>query len=79
MDCKKIRQLVFLFADDEMEQDTLTAFKSHVRLCPDCAKEARYTRRLITVVRQRATRTSAPSSLRARILSCMPHRQTTAT
>ena len=77
MDCKKIRELVFLFADDEMEQETLVAFQSHVRICPHCAAEARYTRRLVTVVRERVIRASAPSRLRARILSTMPHRQTT--
>ena len=77
MDCKKIREMVFLFADDEMSQETLTAFETHVRFCPDCAEEARYARRLVSVVRQRTVRTSAPSALRARILSLMPHRQTT--
>jgi anti-sigma factor (TIGR02949 family) len=76
MDCRKIREeLVFLFADNEMGQELLVAFERHVSACPHCAREARYTRRLLTVVRERAVRWRAPRRLRARILARMPHRR----
>ncbi len=76
MDCKKIREeLVFLYADNEMGRELLVAFRRHVSLCPHCAREARFTRRLLTVVRERAVRWRAPRRLRAKILAGMPHRR----
>ena len=76
MDCRKIREeLVFLYADNEMGRELLVAFQRHVPLCPNCAREARFTRRLLTVVRERAVRWRAPRRLRAKILARMPHRR----
>ncbi len=76
MDCKQIKEeLVFLFADNEMGQDVLIAFRRHVSLCPQCAREAEYMRRLLTVVRQSAVRQTAPRGLRTKILAALPHRR----
>ena len=74
--CKKIHEeLVFLYADNEMGQEMLVAFKSHLARCPECAHDAEFTRKLLMVVRQRCGRTTAPNSLRERILAALPHRR----
>lgn len=76
MNCKKVlEELIFRFADDEMEQELRVEFKRHVADCPHCARQAQYTRRLLMVVRQRATRCAAPTHLRERILAALPHRR----
>lgn len=75
-DCKKIHdELVFLYVDNEMGQEMLVSFKRHLADCPECAQEAQYTRKLVMIVRQRVRRTSAPTSLRERILAGLPRRR----
>lgn len=75
-DCKKIHEeLVFLYADNEMGQETLVAFKQHLAACPECAQDTKFTQKLLLVVRQRCGRASAPNSLRERILAALPHRR----
>lgn len=76
MDCKQVREAVFLFFDNELEGDLLTPFKDHVGGCGDCAKNVDYTRKLLLIVRERTFRCTAPERLRIRILTSMPHRQT---
>lgn len=69
MNCKRVREeLIFLYDDNEMGQETLIAFQQHMVDCPECAQEVQYTRRLLTIVRQRATRCCAPSDLRQRLV-----------
>lgn len=76
MDCRKVREeLVFLYIDNEMGQELLVAFQRHVSRCPHCAQEAQYTRRLLTILRERAGRRRAPRRLRAQILARLPHRR----
>ncbi len=76
MDCKQIKEeLVFLYADNEMGQEVLIAFKRHVSVCPHCARKAEFTRRLLELVRERARRRQAPRRLRAKILAGLPHRR----
>ena len=76
MNCKRIHEeLVFRFADNEMELELQVAFKRHVADCPHCAREAQYTRRLLMIVRQKVERCSAPTHLRERILAALPHRR----
>lgn len=75
-DCKRIHEeLVFLFVDDEMGEEALLAFKRHIADCPECAEDAKYTRRLLMIVRERAGRCNAPRDLRDRILAALPHRR----
>jgi mycothiol system anti-sigma-R factor len=76
MDCKEVSQTLFLFFDNEMEEEMLTPFKDHVGRCGTCAKQVDYTRRLLLIVRVRVIRCTAPDSLRHRILTSMPHRRT---
>ena len=74
MDCKKIKEeLVFVYVDDEMGQELLIAFRSHVSKCPHCAQEVEHTEQLMTVVRK-MPRQVAPPNLRDRILSGLPPR-----
>ena len=76
MNCKKIKEeMVFLFADNEMEQEVLIAFRRHVTDCPHCAREAEYARRLLTLLRERAIRRTAPRGLRTKILASFAHRR----
>jgi len=75
MNCKKVREeLIFLFAE-EMDHDQHAEFKDHVKHCPQCAKKAEKTRFILTFVRQHTVRCEAPSHLREKILSIMPHRR----
>lgn len=74
MDCKRVSEVIFLFFDNEMDDDLLTPFRDHVSGCGDCARRIDYTRKLLFVVRQRCLRCSAPDRLRHRILGSMPHR-----
>ena len=74
MDCKEVGTVVFLFFDNEMDEDTLTPFRDHVGRCGHCAKQVDYTRRLLLIVRERTIRCTAPDSLRLRILTRLPHR-----
>jgi mycothiol system anti-sigma-R factor len=75
MDCKEVSTVVFLFFDNEMDEDTLTPFRDHVGRCGDCAKKVDYTRKLLLIVRERTIRCTAPESLRLRILTHLPHRR----
>jgi mycothiol system anti-sigma-R factor len=75
MDCKEVSSVVFLFFDNEMDEDTLTPFRDHVGRCGDCAKKVDYTRKLLLIVRERTIRCTAPESLRLRILTHLPHRR----
>ena len=73
MDCRKVREAVFLYADNEMDGELLISFREHVAVCPECARRAVYAERLVMVVRKRCVRASAPERLRRRILSSLRH------
>lgn len=75
MDCKKIKELVFVYVDEEMGQELLIAFRSHVAKCPHCAQEVEYVERFITVLRHRCQRRAAPAHLRDRIVARLAHRR----
>jgi anti-sigma factor (TIGR02949 family) len=74
MDCKEVGVALFLFFDNEMEEDLLTPFRDHVSRCNHCAKKLDYTRKLLVIVREKCVRCQAPERLRIRILTSMPHR-----
>jgi mycothiol system anti-sigma-R factor len=73
MNCKRVREIIFLYADNELGDDLLVSVQEHVVLCPQCAREVDYTRRMLTVVRKRCTRTRAPEGLRKKILTSLRH------
>lgn len=74
MDCKRVTEVIFLFFDNEMDEDLMAPFRDHVDGCGDCAQRVDYTRRLLFLVRQRCVRCSAPERLRQRILTDLRHR-----
>ena len=74
MDCKRVSEVIFLFFDNEMDEDLLTPFRDHVDRCGECSERFDYTRKLLLVVRQRCLRCNAPERLRHRILFSFPHR-----
>lgn len=75
MDCKRVSEVIFLFFDNEMDEDLLTPFRAHVDHCGDCARQLDYTRKLLLIVRERTFRCTCPDRLRQRILTNLPHRQ----
>ena len=74
MDCREVSSVLFLFFDNEMEENLLTPFRDHVARCGECARRMDYTRKLLLIVREKCVRCSAPERLRSRILISMPHR-----
>lgn len=76
MNCKQIcEKWIFLYADNEMERELQVAYKRHMADCPQCARKARQTRRLLMIVREGVVRCEAPKRLRQRILATLPHRR----
>jgi len=75
MNCKEAKRVIFLFTDNEMEQDLLVVFRAHLEHCPECAQQINYTRKLLTIVRSRCCREAAPARLRLRILQTMTRRR----
>jgi mycothiol system anti-sigma-R factor len=76
MDCKRVGETIFLFFDNEMDEEQLTRFQAHVEICGHCAQQLAYTRKLLLIFRRRCTRCRAPVRLRRRILISLPHRRT---
>jgi mycothiol system anti-sigma-R factor len=75
MDCRRVHEVVFLYADNEMEDDLVVDFQQHLELCPHCARRLEEARRLLILLRERCLRASAPERLRQRILTSFPHRR----
>lgn len=74
MDCKEVGRILFLFLDNEMEEDLQAPFRDHTERCLCCAQKVDYMRRLLLLVRQRCIRCTASEALRLRILTSLPHR-----
>ena len=72
MDCKECCSALYLFFDNELEEDLRIPFDDHIGQCGHCATRMQYTRRLLMIVRQSTSvRCSAPERLRIRILACL--------
>ena len=69
MNCRKVREVVFVYTDNEMEGELLISFRQHLAMCPECARQTVFAECLVMVVRQRCVRTLAPEQLRQRILT----------
>ena len=39
MDCKEVSEALFLFFDNEMEEELLAPFRDHVGTCRDCGRK----------------------------------------
>ncbi len=75
MRCSSVQEVIFLYTDNELEEEIRVSVRRHVELCPECAREIAYTTRLLQLLRQRCKRATAPSRLRRRILTSLPHRR----
>ena len=71
MNCRDVREVVFLVTDNEAGQEIVISFQRHLQACPECARRAQFMQRLLAMVRQRCCRVAAPPSLRVRILTSM--------
>ena len=67
MDCKEVKESLFLFVDHEMDEDRRIPFRDHIARCTGCSKKMNYTLKLILIVRQRCVRCNAPAALRHRL------------
>jgi len=74
MDCSRFEEIVFLYSDNQLKQELVVRYRRHIDLCPECARRAAYTSRLLVILRQRCERATAPQRLRRRILASLPHR-----
>lgn len=73
MDCKRVKQVIFLYVDNEMGEEVHLAFEEHMSECSHCAERIENTRRWLTVFRRSCLRVQAPESLRRRILTSLRH------
>ena len=72
MKCRKVKEEhVLVFSQDEAGRNLTVAIQRHVSICPDCARKAEKTRRIVTIVRERCVREQAPLDLRQRIMACL--------
>jgi anti-sigma factor (TIGR02949 family) len=68
MDCKECCSALYLFFDDELEEDLRIPFNDHIGQCGHCARRMQFTRRLLAIVRESTSvRCCAPERLRIRI------------
>lgn len=74
MNCRKFKEVVFLYTDNEMEGDLLVSFRAHRQRCPGCAEEVEFARRFVLLIRRRCRRSEASEALRRKILRSFPHR-----
>ena len=75
MECREVREVVFLYTDNEMGEELLISFRRHIELCPRCAARISRAETLVRILRQRCVRAAAPARLRRRILTSFPHRR----
>ena len=75
MNCTRVKEVIFLYTDNEMEEELLISFREHLVLCPKCARQIAYTQRVLKVLRKGCSRTPAPEGLRRKILTSLPHRR----
>jgi anti-sigma factor (TIGR02949 family) len=75
MNCKRAAEVIFLFVDEDQLDDGLKdPFRQHLEHCPQCKRRAVFIRKLFVVFRTRCVRYHAPTRLRQRILTSLPHR-----
>ena len=75
MKCSSVQEVIFLYTDNELDEEICISLRRHVELCPSCAREVAYKERLLLLLRQRCKRATAPSRLRRQILTSLPHRK----
>jgi anti-sigma factor (TIGR02949 family) len=67
MGCTRYRRVVFLWIDRERESLPVEPLARHLQVCPECHDHAERVERLLTMLRTRCRRASAPGGLESRI------------
>jgi mycothiol system anti-sigma-R factor len=67
MNCRHFRQMRFLFIDADLEDEVRMDFQQHWSRCPECARRAAFTLKMLSLLRARCDRTMAPAALKERI------------
>jgi len=67
MNCQHFRQVRFLFIDADLAEDIRMDFQEHWSACPECARRAALTLRMMSLLRSRCCRVMAPRGLKERI------------
>lgn len=75
MNCRKVREVTFLYTDNEAGDELRISIREHLELCPECAAQIERARQLLALLRERTRRMPAPERLRRRILVSFPHRR----
>lgn len=78
MNCKRAAEIIFLYIDENELGGDLDDLQAHLERCPPCQQRALFIRKLLVTFRQRCNRHPAPSELRQRILTSLPHRSLSA-
>lgn len=68
---KSLRELAYLYLDDEMDAETLSSFRVRIETCLKTQQETSYCMQLLTLIRQRCPRQKAPRRLRRRIIAVL--------
>jgi anti-sigma factor (TIGR02949 family) len=71
MDCNGARKSIYLFIDQQLDDESVRHLERHVAGCPHCARRRDFTQRWLLLVRQRMIRLTAPTSLHRRILDLL--------
>lgn len=75
MNCTRVREVIFLYTDNEAGEEIQIEVREHLHICPACARRLDYTRRLLALLKSGCSRAAAPARLRRRILTSLPHRR----
>jgi mycothiol system anti-sigma-R factor len=75
MNCRRIREVIFLFTDNEAGEEIQIEVREHLHICPACAQQLDYTRKLLALLKSGCSGAAAPDRLRRRILTSLPHRR----
>ncbi|MBZ0111084.1 MAG: hypothetical protein K8J08_01350 [Thermoanaerobaculia bacterium] len=67
MDCQRIHESMFLVSDNELEDEFIIVFREHLDCCTGCSNRFEYVTQLLTIVRKRCHRVTAPEGLEIRI------------
>lgn len=71
MDCRRFREVRFLYVDGDLEETVRIEFHDHRQSCPECDRLAQLTLELLQLFRSRCCRVEAPESLRRRLRNAL--------
>jgi len=69
MDCRRIKENLYLFIDGELDEEMSLSVKKHILSCPLCNLELEREKKIDSLIRQSATKEEAPFALKEAILN----------